>query len=117
MNAVTQIGKDLIRASRIAAQRCWPSTTQPGLSSSALSGSIGMTSVPGHTSPCLPLGLRGFEGDTLVERNDKSVGDHRLFGFEVPANRRDVGQDLGSLVAADLRVVVAVDPRYRGEER
>ena len=42
MKALTKIGNRSTRASRIAAARCWPSTIQPGLSSS----SSGMTSVP-----------------------------------------------------------------------
>ncbi len=47
MNATTLTGNRSIRASRRAAVRCWPSTIQPGFSSSAIDSSTGMTRVPG----------------------------------------------------------------------
>jgi hypothetical protein len=44
-------GNDATQASRMAAQRSWPSTTHPGFSSSAQSGSTGITSVPPVRNP------------------------------------------------------------------
>ena len=61
--------------------------------------------------------VQGLEPDPLVERDDEGVGDHRRLGFEVPADRGDVREHLGALIALDLGVAVAVDPGYRRERR
>ena len=72
INAVTNTGNPFTSASRIAADLCCPSTTQPGLSSSGRSGSIGIT-----RCPKVPVRRHAFihrlELDPLVKRDDECI--------------------------------------------
>ena len=50
-----------------------------------------------------------LELNALVEGDDKSIRDHRRIRLDIPADRVDVGEHRGALVALNLGVIVAVD--------
>jgi len=68
--AVTKTGKALTRASLMAARRCCPSTTQPGIS--AGSSGQGMTMVP-HRESTSRFWSAMPRNAPLVKRNDDGV--------------------------------------------
>ena len=59
---------------------------------------------------------RGSNRTRLSKAMTSALGIMGAVGFEVPADRGDVREDLGALVALDLGVAVAVDPGDRREQ-
>jgi hypothetical protein len=56
--------------------------------------------------------IRGFERDTKVEGDNECVWHQRVWAFEVAADRFDVCECFGTLVAAERSVLLAVDSRH-----
>ena len=58
---------------------------------------------------------QGFKLDSTVKGDNEGVGEKRILRLEVSADLADMGQNLRSLVSADVALIGAVNSRDRGD--